>query len=307
MSNGIVYTLALRGLIRPLLCALSGTEDNKDHSNDTFFNEVIFLGERAPGAVNAMINVLLLLEKNCHRLFLKKRLLQNRRRVMSVSHPDYLLISGQVYALQAMYARIEREVQAIPVSATVDPAVQERMYTLLKDLMDAIDPTANTVLMVHGKVVRGSAEAVAFATEAGFCMPQTCPQPAKKVPVPSGECTECANCAVPQGSAGITLKKCSRCKLVSYCSKACQSQHWKQGDHKRYCVAVGDRVPDKGAAAVPDAVHEASDKCTICLAALKDFDVTALHCGHYLHTKCWQELFSFEQAMKCPVCRSEFA
>ena len=55
--------------------------------------------------------------------------------------------------------------------------------------------------------------------------------------------TECANCAAPKDAQGIALKSCSRCKLVWYCTSACQKQHWKEGSHKRFCVAVEDRKP----------------------------------------------------------------
>ena len=29
--------------------------------------------------------------------------------------------------------------------------------------------------------------------------------------------------------------KCSRCKSVIYCSKACQTKHWKTGGHREEC------------------------------------------------------------------------
>jgi hypothetical protein len=31
------------------------------------------------------------------------------------------------------------------------------------------------------------------------------------------------------------LLKCSRCKLVGYCSVSCQEIHWKAGGHKEQC------------------------------------------------------------------------
>jgi hypothetical protein len=39
------------------------------------------------------------------------------------------------------------------------------------------------------------------------------------------------------------LQACSQCRLVAYCSKACQRAHWKNG-HKQACVAVENRKPD---------------------------------------------------------------
>jgi hypothetical protein len=40
----------------------------------------------------------------------------------------------------------------------------------------------------------------------------------------------CAGC----GDCASELKACSRCKAVYYCSKECQSAHWKSG-HKAAC------------------------------------------------------------------------
>jgi TPR repeat protein len=47
----------------------------------------------------------------------------------------------------------------------------------------------------------------------------------------------CSNCgiAAAEGSGGIALKPCSRCKAVVYCGKKCQTQHWKSGGHKAAC------------------------------------------------------------------------
>jgi sulfatase maturation enzyme AslB (radical SAM superfamily) len=39
-----------------------------------------------------------------------------------------------------------------------------------------------------------------------------------------------------------SVKKCSHCQLVSYCSRACQKSHWI--DHKRFCdkIAINNRT-----------------------------------------------------------------
>jgi hypothetical protein len=34
------------------------------------------------------------------------------------------------------------------------------------------------------------------------------------------------------------LKRCSACKVMMYCSAACQARHWNQGGHKRGCKDI---------------------------------------------------------------------
>lgn len=36
-------------------------------------------------------------------------------------------------------------------------------------------------------------------------------------------------------ASSTVLLACSRCHLVSYCSKSCQAKHWKEGGHKELC------------------------------------------------------------------------
>ena len=51
----------------------------------------------------------------------------------------------------------------------------------------------------------------------------------------------CTNCGVTGGR----LLACSRCKLVQYCGKDCQTQHWGKGEHKLFCVSVDQRKPEQ--------------------------------------------------------------
>ena len=43
----------------------------------------------------------------------------------------------------------------------------------------------------------------------------------------------CHNCKLTQPKATSTLKTCSRCKMVKYCGKECQSSHFPE--HKNFC------------------------------------------------------------------------
>jgi hypothetical protein len=124
----------------------------------------------------------------------------------------------------------------------------------------------------------------------------------KKIALP--ECDNCADTTLP-------LKNCSRCKLVKYCSKPCQRQHWRASHNKR-CVAPEDRKPSAAA--------ESSDvpKCVICLEAFHDSFVVEkenveyklsadvkLKCGHKFHNSCALEAARESGgAAKCVICRS---
>jgi len=45
----------------------------------------------------------------------------------------------------------------------------------------------------------------------------------------------CANCGVVEKTGAVILKPCGRCKVVKYCGKVCQMQHWKDGGHQSTC------------------------------------------------------------------------
>ena len=45
----------------------------------------------------------------------------------------------------------------------------------------------------------------------------------------------CANCSISSNNEGVKLNACSRCKVVKYCSRACQLKHWKEGGHRKIC------------------------------------------------------------------------
>ena len=45
----------------------------------------------------------------------------------------------------------------------------------------------------------------------------------------------CVNC----GRKGVSLKQCSKCQSVHYCSQKCQRTHWMK--HKQLCSAIKSR------------------------------------------------------------------
>lgn len=121
----------------------------------------------------------------------------------------------------------------------------------------------------------------------------------------AGDKHECANCGAPEGHDGLELRPCSRCKLVSYCEKTCQTQHWKTGGHKERCVVFSDpSVIATQASSSLSRLRGDSEKCTICLEPLDSGAVVQLlGCGHELHVGCVDELRASGSKTSCPICR----
>jgi len=107
----------------------------------------------------------------------------------------------------------------------------------------------------------------------------------------------CANCEAYGDH--VNLRACSRCKLVDYCSRPCQAQHWTQGFHKRFCITPEERL-------VSLAIQKAEPpalECTICRHPMALHSSSFLPCSHSFHAQCIQDLRSFADAKVCPVCR----
>ena len=51
--------------------------------------------------------------------------------------------------------------------------------------------------------------------------------------IKSRYCNLCAACN--KTGVGAELRRCARCKIMHYCSKKCQTRHWREG-HKNDCV-----------------------------------------------------------------------
>lgn len=116
------------------------------------------------------------------------------------------------------------------------------------------------------------------------------------------ETHECANCCYV-GSHNA----CARCKVVHYCSKACQVQHWKAiGGHKMFCIPKEDRKP-QGADFYKREVNEreSSRECAVCLENLTPKTTCLLPCSHTFHIKCVEGLRAFGVAQTCPICRAQ--
>ena len=134
---------------------------------------------------------------------------------------------------------------------------------------------------------------------------------------------ECFNCGVDASDrSDLSLKTCSRCKLVFYCSESCQRQHWKKGEHRRFCIAVGDRKTYNGIADInatkpiemgPTSLSQplsegivSSAECAVCLEPLNKSINCTLPCNHVFHHDCMTGVQSFGLSQKCPLCRSSF-
>lgn len=108
---------------------------------------------------------------------------------------------------------------------------------------------------------------------------------------------ECSNCS----AYDVELLACGRCRLVQYCSRNCQKQHWTAGGHSKFCVAVEVRKP----APFETEVVIGEVTCLICLESIKGASASKLPCDHVFHADCIKELRCFGVAQLCPACRSD--
>ena len=136
----------------------------------------------------------------------------------------------------------------------------------------------------------------------------------------------CGNCGALEDPPDTTLSACARCHLVSYCSKPCQAQHWRQkpGGHKQFCVTPEERRPECAQSGqneteptpgmtkphgfpAPVSTPAKCDECAICLEPLdpSSSDCCTLPCSHAFHIPCVEGLRSFGIKQVCPMCRAE--
>ena len=110
----------------------------------------------------------------------------------------------------------------------------------------------------------------------------------------------CARCKSPSKQ----LKKCIRCKTVAYCSKQCQTAHWKNGGHKITCEILAHIHGCDDDANLFLVAEEG--ECAICKQAIVAGALTrALPCEHSgrFHLACMRDLERRGVATACPVCR----
>jgi tetratricopeptide (TPR) repeat protein len=113
----------------------------------------------------------------------------------------------------------------------------------------------------------------------------------------------CANCDAshdPHHSVHhCILSKCSRCKIVSYCSKECQIQDWKR--HKPNCIRPEKRHPN--IQQKPDIIPQGFKICTICQEPLKNNRSILPTCLHEFHYECLCRWLQIKES--CPLCNSK--
>ena len=122
----------------------------------------------------------------------------------------------------------------------------------------------------------------------------------------------CVNCTEVQPS----MKQCARCKLVHYCSRPCQLQHWslhKSACHQRQsdtsCARVDGTQQQKANAS--NTKNEVAfvtctlygEECSICLEPVTGASNFQLPCGHWYHTRCLKGLREHGGSDNCPNCR----
>ena len=116
---------------------------------------------------------------------------------------------------------------------------------------------------------------------------------------------------------GHPKQRCSRCQLVHYCSRECQTNHWKE-QHKSACVSMEDSKKLHGTGVVGRACMEADDEtrrqvlegnpqCAICFEQPIIRPVVLDKCHHAFCSLCLRNWSSFRRTTTstCPLCRQE--
>ena len=123
--------------------------------------------------------------------------------------------------------------------------------------------------MIEERAGRGRCAVASAPLEAGTVVSRFSGAPYACCPLPSERERWCAHCFGSAPPAPATLMRCSKCKWVRYCSRACQTGDWAR--HKRECPTLnahGAQLHSLADAPVTDLIllgrclwrrHEAAD------------------------------------------------
>ena len=91
-------------------------------------------------------------------------------------------------------------------------------------------------LALHAQFRGEIADDIQSVNEAAACSPEQAMTPVLDAPHVRqfSSIPRCSGC----GRQATSLKKCSRCRVAAYCSRACQVHHWKEGGHKQECAQL---------------------------------------------------------------------
>ena len=123
----------------------------------------------------------------------------------------------------------------------------------------------------------------------------------------SDNISKCANCG--KGEEGsISLKSCTACKMVKYCSRECQIAHRPQ--HKKECRKRAAELHDEELFKQPPPAED----CPICFQQLPSLDNGYRYnscCGKVICSGCifapvYDDQGNEVDNQKCPFCRTPF-
>ncbi|KAF9947081.1 hypothetical protein BGZ72_010888 [Mortierella alpina] len=104
--------------------------------------------------------------------------------------------------------------------------------------------------------------------------------------------TKCGHCAKSETASGSKLKRCAKCKSAFYCSRECQTAHWKV--HKKVCATLGASTmgqPVPPAAASSQNSSEAKPPTNGPLSVTIDKPFHKLNAKTWLHGRSEQDVF----------------
>lgn len=163
--------------------------------------------------------------------------------------------------------RLFRKAEKICIQTSEEPP------PMLKQINEAFKERQDSIINISQPVFGGTASVSTRTVPLKVCV---------------ASAVECANCGVVTAdNPGVVLKPCSRCTLVFYCGKDCQSAHWKKRlhPHKRYCCPLGKTVapPDHF---VKNGAHPFGAKCPRCIEPFAHTPTITLLCTHKYHASC---------------------